>query len=171
MVYILTHCWEIFFIAGLKIAAGSFLIWILSTKSVSPDHLDLICWDNSLKNQINTSVKYYPFSCAYWRFFFVIVGHLRMYFRVKSKKSECAFLIFSLLHFKQNQHVRSPFFLRKFDINLILQLLSRIVLCCITPLDPVYLHNSNATLKDINRVTVLNIFSDNQHKLLLEPIQ
>lgn len=46
------------------------------------------------------------------------------------------------------------FFSRKTRINFILQFLTGIVLHCITLLDPVYLHNSNATPKDVNIVTV-----------------
>lgn len=69
-------------------------------------------------------------------------------------KFKSALSISSLLHLNQSQHVQSHYFSREFYIKFILQFLSGIVLHCITLLDPIYLHNSNATLKDINIVTV-----------------
>lgn len=57
--------------------------------------------------------------------------------------------------FKTEQACTKSFFSpRKFHLNFILQFLAGIVIHCLTLLDPVYLHNSNAILEDINIVTV-----------------
>lgn len=95
-------------------------------------------------------------------FFLATVFHLRLQCMLTKRKPKCALVI---LHLKHSQHVQRLLFpspllpqhpptsIPDFHINFILWFLSGIVLHYITLLDPVYLHNSNATLKDINIVT------------------